>query len=144
MCQKFNAIALAVLILTVASGCGQHAVPTASTAVDPCFQHLPSGWSIDKSFILDPGQTADIARKLGVSNITQISNTTLLINGKRLQLNILQAENADAAAKLHDAIARLKGDPAFCLVNGTKVYEYVGDSSITADFVKKVSSQLGI
>lgn len=95
-CLKFDAILLAVVMLTGASGCGKQAQPTSSAAPDPCFQNLPAGWSIQTSFILDPGQTAGIASKLGVSDIEQISNTILVIDGKRVQLNILQAEAADA------------------------------------------------
>ena len=144
MYHTLSASFLVLVVLSAAAGCGQHAAPSATIAVDPCLQHLPSGWTIKESLILDSRQTADIGKKLGGINISQISNTHLLIDGKQLQLNILVAKNAEDAAKVHGAISRSKGDPAFCLINDTKVYEYVGDSSITAAFVKNVSSQLGI
>jgi hypothetical protein len=144
MYWKLAIRSLSTVALICAVGCGQRATPVISALSDPCFQHLPTGWTIERSTVLDAGQVAGIAAKLGVTGIRQISNTNLLIEGKHIQLNILEAENAGGATQLHAAIARTKGDPAFCVLIGSKVYEYVGDASITADFVKSVSAQLGI
>ncbi len=139
------AIGLVLIVALIGVvGCGRRAAPVVSALPDPCFQHLPTGWTIEKSAVLDAGQVAGLAAKLGGTGIRQISNTNLLIKGKHLQLNILEAENAGGATQLHAVIGRTKGDPAFCVLKGSKVYEYVGDASITADFAKSVSAQLGI
>jgi hypothetical protein len=124
---------VSVLVLSCSSG---------STSVDPVFQNLPVGWKVERADTATPSQTSEISAKLGVP-IERLSNNHLVVDGQRIQINILETATAEDAARLHEAIAKMK-DPAACRLKGLKVYEFVGDASVTMEFVNKVSEQLGI
>ncbi|MCK4275006.1 MAG: hypothetical protein KAX78_00725, partial [Phycisphaerae bacterium] len=106
---------------------------------DDCFRNLPPGCYITKSFVLSRGQTVGIARKLG-AGIKEVFNTYLNVQGKPIQVNILVAEADADAAKLYTAISGMKAHPAFCLRQGKRVIEYVGNDPSLAT---KVSYELG-
>jgi hypothetical protein len=103
--------------------------PSFSTAgvqnVDPCFDKLPVGWRITKSFIASEEQTAAIGRKLG-TRIMKLSNTVLSVQGQSIQVNIFECHSDNDAEKLHKTILQMKGHPAFCLCTGKTVIELVG------------------
>jgi hypothetical protein len=110
-------------------------------SVDPAFNALPAGYSVDKSMVASPEETRAISQKLGAA-IERLSNTYLTVEGRPIQVNILDAPSDQDAVTLHRAISQMKGDPAFCLRTGRRVIEYVG-SGIDVALATKVSYDLG-
>ena len=131
--------AIALIILVAIPACG-------SEPADPCFKSLPAGWTITESHVIPDDQTAAIGRKLGVG-ITKLSNTYLSAQGKPIQANIMEATTDADAAKLYEAILRMKnGNSAFCLRKGLRVVEYVvngNDNAAGTALATKTSYELG-
>lgn len=113
----------------------------AAEKADVCFDRLPPGWTIIRSFVAAQDQTAAIAKRLGAP-IGKLSNTLLSVHGQQVQVNILESRNDAGATKLHAAVSRMKGDPAFCVRKGRKVFEYTGTTTTVA-LATKVSYELG-
>jgi transglutaminase-like putative cysteine protease len=100
------------------------AVFAAETFVaDPCFERLPFGCSVTNSFVLSGNQIKPIRQRLGVP-FQKLSNTSLLVHGQHVQVNIFEAGTNAEAEQLHKAIAKMKKHPAFCLLAGRKVIEF--------------------
>jgi len=106
---------------------------------DACFRDLPPGCFITQSFVVPRNQTVAIGRKLG-AKLTKLSNTYLSVHGKPIQVNILVASTDAGATRLHGVISRIKQHPAFCLRDGKRVIEYVGNDPALAT---KTSYELG-
>lgn len=101
------------------------ALPSAAGGepVDPCFRGLPFGCFVTKSTLAAGNQKNAIAGRLGAP-IAKLSNTTLLVHGKSIQVNIIEAETNAGAAKIHKTISGMKNHPAYCLLRGRKVIEF--------------------
>lgn len=106
---------------------------------ETCFKNLPYGCFVTKSFVVPPDQTAAIGKKLGTP-LKRLSNTYLTVQGKPIQVNILEAKTNADAVKLHKTISKMKNHPAFCLVEGNKVIEFCSNDATTAI---KTSYELG-
>jgi hypothetical protein len=106
---------------------------------DKCFGGLPYGCFVVQSQLMSHEQTATVARKLGVS-VKRLSNTTLSVQGRQIQVNILDVETDADAAKLYETLFRMKNHRDFCLKMGKRVVEYVGDDPAIA---AKTSYELG-
>lgn len=98
---------------------------------DKCFEQLPAGCFVIKSIVIPQEQTEAIGNKLGVS-LEKLSNTYLKIQGKPIQVNILEAKSKADAEKLHETLLATKENPAFCLISGLKVIEFCKADAITA------------
>ena len=90
------------------------------------FGKLPLGWKVLQSFDASRDQTAAISAKLG-GQINKLSNTSVSINERRLQVNIIDCAAPADAEKIHKAVLATKSNPAFCLKLGSSVVEFVGD-----------------
>lgn len=108
-----------------------HSALAAETrAVDPCFERLPFGCAVTDSVLASAGQTAAISQRLGAP-FKKLSNTTLLVHGQRVQVNIFEAGTNAEAEQLHKALTKTKRHPAFCLLAGRKVIEFTkADASL--------------
>ena len=111
-----------------------------SEVADPCFKDLPVGCSIARSTIVSKQQADAIGKKLGVPLI-KLSNTWLHVQGKSVQVNILETRTGEQAEQLHKKIAAMKTDPAFCLRRGSKVIEFCNAEASTAI---KTAYELGL
>ncbi|MCK5306365.1 MAG: transglutaminase domain-containing protein [Candidatus Omnitrophica bacterium] len=109
--------------------------------VEPCFDKLPVGWTVAKSFVVSGDGTAAIGKRLGVP-IKKVSNIFLLVHGRQIQVNILEAKSDDDAVRLHSVISRMKGSPAFCVQKNRQVIEFTG-SNVTVALATKISYELG-
>ncbi len=99
----------------------------------------PEGWTIEKSFIVPPDQTAAIGKKLG-GPIKRLSNTIYSAHGQRVQVNVIECwTNADAE-EIHKSILAMKGDPAYALEFGDTVVEFVGTFDVA--FAKRAAKEL--
>ncbi len=101
---------------------------------------IPAGWQIENSFVAPQEQTAAIAKNLG-ARIKDLSNTILSVDGKQFQVNIIECTTPTEAEKIHKNILKGKADPAFCLMLGNSVVEFVGDD---VELAKRASYELGI
>ncbi|MCK4518955.1 MAG: transglutaminase domain-containing protein [Candidatus Omnitrophica bacterium] len=109
--------------------------------VEPCFDRLPVGWTVTRSFVMSGDETAAIGKRLGVP-IKKVSNTFLLVHGRQVQVNILEAKSDDGVVRLHSVISRMKGSPAFCVQKKRQVIEFTG-SNVTVALATKISYELG-
>ena len=131
--SAFIAMLASALPMPVSSWAGE------SELADKCFEQLPFGSAITASRIIPADQTAAVGKRLGIP-LKSLSNTYLTVHGKPIQVNILGTRTVAEANKLHGIISKMKGDPAFCLVNGRKVIEFVGSDPAIAI---KTSYELG-
>jgi hypothetical protein len=103
-------------------------------------RNIPDGWQIQESFIVPQAQTVAIGKKLG-GRIKNLSNTIFSVKGKQIQVNVVECATPGAAKKIHESILKMKPDPAFCLLLGNSVVEFVGDD---VELAKKAVYELGI
>lgn len=90
---------------------------------EDCFTQLPFGCAVERTDTVTDAQRQAIGRKLGVP-LKRLSNTVLSIHGGTVQVNLLDTETAEEAARLHAAIAKSKSHPAFCLLRDRRVIEF--------------------
>jgi len=98
---------------------------------DKCFEKVPFGCFVTKSVIIPKAQADAIGKKLGAP-LKRLSNTYLQVQGKPIQVNILETETPAYAKKLHKTISAMKGHPAFCLIQGQTVVEFCNAELATA------------
>ncbi len=103
-------------------------------------RNIPDGWQVEKSFIVPRDQTIDIGKKLG-GRIKNLSNTIFSVHGQRFQVNVIECATPRAAEAIYNSILGMKSDPAFCLLLGNSVVEFVGDD---VKLAKKAVYELGI
>jgi hypothetical protein len=127
----------AVFVLAAAA-----ASASADEAVDRCFDDLPIGWRVTRSFVVPPDQTAAIAQRLGGS-IRRLTNTFLSVQGREVRVNIIDGATDEDAAKLHSAVSRLKGHAAFCVRQDRRVVEFTG-RQVSVALATKASYELGL
>lgn len=113
----------------------------ADDALDACFRELPIGWNVTRTLTVPPDRLGEIEANLG-AKIVRITNTWLSVHGQSIQVNIVQAASEADAVTLHAAITRLKGDPAYCVLQGARVIEYTG-RGISVPLANTVSFELG-
>lgn len=112
---------------------------TASEVADKCFEKLPFGCFVSKSDVISINQTDAIGKKLGIP-LKKLSNTYMQVQGKPIQVNILEANTHVDAKKLHKTISAMKNNPVFCLIQGKKVIEFCNADVATAT---KAAYELG-
>ncbi len=109
-------------------------------APDPCFEKLPFGCSVLSTELVADAPRDAIARKLGVP-LRTLSNTRLVLQGATVQVNILEAENGDDTRRLQATITSAKPHPAFCRLQGNKVFEFC---KAGADTAIKAAYEMGL
>ncbi len=90
------------------------------------FRNLPPGWAVQKSFVASKKQTDAIGKKLG-GEIARLSNTILVVENRKLQVNIFDCPTDADARRIRKAILKMKPNPAYCLRMDRRVIEFVGD-----------------
>jgi len=101
---------------------------------------IPTGWQVEKSFIVSPEQTDAVGKKLG-GRIIKLSNTIFSVQGKQFQVNVFDCATLEEAEKINNNILKMKADPAFCLQFNSLVVEFVGGD---VGLAKKAVYELGI
>ncbi len=101
--------------------------------------HPPKGWTIEKSFIVPPDQTAAIGKKLG-GPIKRLSNTIYSAHGQRVQVNVIECWTNPDAEDIHKSVLATKGDPAYALELGDTIVEFVGTFDVA--FAKRLAKEL--
>ncbi|MCF6177434.1 MAG: hypothetical protein L3J71_16895 [Victivallaceae bacterium] len=112
---------------------------SAAKSADKCFENLPYGCIVKKSIIIPRNQAAAIGRRLGAP-IIKLSNNWINVQGKLIQVNIIEVKTEQGAIKLHKLLLSMKNNPVFCIRLGKKVIEYVGKDPALA---LKTSYELG-
>jgi len=103
----------------------------AAEVAEECFEKMPFGCFVTKSYRIPKAQADAIGKKLGTP-LKKLSNTYLQVQGKPIQVNIMEAKAPADAKKLHKTISAMKGHPAFCLIQGKKVVEFCNVELSTA------------
>lgn len=101
---------------------------------------IPTEWQVVDSFIVPREQTDAIAKKLG-GRIKKLSNTIFSVQQKRFQVNVIECITPQEADKIYKNILKVKADPAFCLILGNSIVEFVGND---VKLAKKAVYELGI
>jgi hypothetical protein len=114
----------------------------ASASGEQMFEKLPEGWKVEKSFVVPKAQTMAISRKLG-SRISKLTNTVLLIEGKRLQVNVFHCPIPNAAAKIYKAVLEAhSGLTGHVARDGNLVIEFAKSDDI--NLMNQVRGALGL
>jgi len=101
--------------------------PSLPVAVDDVFAALPPGWAVAESFVVPDDQRAQIEENLG-GQINRVSNTMFDVRGRQVQVNLLDCPTEADATTVRESILAMKGgDPAFCILDGLRVVEFVCD-----------------
>lgn len=98
---------------------------------DECFENIPFGCFVTSSDVISKEQTDAIGKKLGAP-LKKLSNTYLQVQGKSIQVNILEPETRTDVERLHKTISAMKNHPAFCLIRDKKVIEFCNADVSTA------------
>jgi hypothetical protein len=106
------------------------------------FENLPEGWKIESSYIASDAQTAAISRMLG-SRVSKLTNTVLLIESKRLQVNIFHCPTPNAAGEIYNTVLKAhSGQTAHTAQDGNSVIEFAKSDDI--NLMNKVRRALGL
>ena len=123
---------LGVLVAAIVGCGGEEAHPPTSAGPEvPWYEDLPAGCVVTKSEEITGDQLEAIGGRLGAP-LKSLSNTYLLVHGKPIQVNVLEASTEAEAAAVFETISAMKTDPAFCLLVGRRVIEFVGADVATA------------
>jgi Transglutaminase-like superfamily len=112
---------------------------SATESADKCFENLPYSCIVKKSIIIPRNQAAAIGRRLGAP-IIKLSNNWMNVQGRSIQINIIEAKTERGAIKLHKVLSAMKSNPSFCIRKGNRVIEYVSKDPALA---LKTSYELG-
>lgn len=108
---------------------------------EPLLRELPPGVAVESSVEIPAAQTKAIGQKLG-GEIQRLSNSTIRVHGRSIQVNAITAVDESSAKAIHAALAKIKSYP-FCTRKGNVVVEYVG-KSIDDALAIKTSYELGL
>jgi hypothetical protein len=132
-------ILLPVLIIMVLLTAVLSAQDTAQ--VPECFEELPPGISIKKSFFAPENTVDAIAKKFG-AKIEKISNTIFDAYGGMVQINIVYAASDEDAEKFYKILLEVhKGDTDYCFRKGLRVFEFAKAGPM---LVRRVTYELGL
>jgi transglutaminase-like putative cysteine protease len=135
-----RALLLSLVLCAMISACGKGVCAGGDQFLkDVSLKQLPAGCFVSKSVVASQAQTAAIAQKLGAS-ISRLTNTILTVQGRAIQVNLVDAQTEADAVRIHQVLSQMKSDPALCLLKGKRVIEYVGDDPALA---RKTSYELG-
>jgi hypothetical protein len=95
----------------------------AAEVADKCFEQLPFGCSVVKSEAISGNQMEAVGERLGVP-LSKLSNTDLIVQGKPIRVNLLEARTDADADRLYKTISKMKTNAAFCLLDGRTVVEF--------------------
>jgi len=109
--------------------------------VEDFLRDLPPGVLVESSDAVPDGQTRAIEQKLG-GRIARLTNSTLRVHGRRIQVNAVTAIDEAQAEAIHATLSGFKKYP-FCFRNGNVVIEYVG-RDIDEAIALKTSWELGL
>ncbi len=115
-------------------------LPMKECFAQPYFQNLPYSIFLKQNQIIDKKQTEVISQKLG-GKIKTLSNSFLTVQGRSIQVNIIEAETKADANQIYEAISRVKNNPAFCIQKKSMVFEYITNDP---NLALKTSYELGI
>ena len=115
----------------------------ATEPAEAVLTNLPVGVVLESSDRISDEQGRAIGAKLG-GEIVRLSNSTLRVHGRRIQLNAVTAADEASAKRILDA---MKKTPPFALREGAVVFEYAnprGGPAIDAALALKTSFELGL
>ena len=87
------------------------AVWSPGEAKAPPAPEMPDGWKVVSDVDFAPDQVRPVSRKLGVS-LSALRNTVYDVNGKRVQLNLIVATDAENADRLMAKLKSMKSEIA--------------------------------
>lgn len=128
-----------VLVLTITLTI--EAIAHGDAPAEPLLRELPPAVIVESSVEVPAAQTKAIGQKLG-GEIRRLTNSTVRIHGRSLQVNAMTAVDDSNAEVIHAALGKIKPDP-FCTRKGQVVVEYVG-RNIDAALAIKASYELGL
>lgn len=88
-------------------------------------QNLPMGWRVASSIMVDGKQTEAIGKRLGAT-INRLTNTTLVVDGRQIKINIITCPTEADAERAQRAMLPIhNGNHAECPRDGVLVLEIV-------------------
>jgi len=118
---RHSLLAQAILAIVIMLPC-----PSVGLAARTPARRAPAGFKVLRSTDASENQRNAMAERLG-AKITDLSNTSFLVNGQPLQMNLIRCPSSAEAAKVHKSAAATKTHPAFCILADNTVVEFVCD-----------------
>lgn len=97
---------------------------SAANDVKNRFSELPSNWKLDRKLEVPVSQLAGFSQKLG-GTLNYLSNNFLSSDGKKIQINVMQASDAGEAEKVYASLSSIKGGNQTLVRQRDVVYEFV-------------------
>ena len=85
---------------------------------------MPAGWSVLEDVEFSTDDIARVSKPLG-ADIAALRNTTYLVNGKHVKINMIVARDKDNGDRLEKKLNTMKA-PEFSFRQGNTVFEFVG------------------
>ncbi len=123
--------------VTWVSAFGQARIGTRT--VEPLLRNLPPGITVASSAEVDARNRDAIGQKLG-GKIERLTNSTIRVHGRPIQVNVIVAADDGSADALLAALNRIK-QPPFVVRKGREIVEYVANDEALA---RKTTWELGI
>jgi len=95
---------------------------------------MPADWKVVSDFQVPAGQVKPMSENLG-ADLSSVRNTVYDVRGKRVQLNVLVAPNAESAEKLMAKLMSMKSAEAL-LRKDLIVYEFVGQNDVLPEIAE--------
>lgn len=129
----------AVSLIIVLAGLDTGAVAWGQKGAAERLERLPKGWTVVKHLAVPAQQLPAFTPKLGAP-VIRLSNTTLVVDGQQIKINIIEGKTEADAAKIHQAIRLVHKDrPWACCIEGTTVVEFVGSTRM----IERAYQELG-
>ena len=107
-------------VVVMLAGCAGH--PDATVDAPPA-PDMPPGWEVVSDMSFPADEIARVGRNLG-GELASLRNTVYEVNGKRVQLNMIEAATPAAGDRIMLRLRDMKHDE-FLLRRGTIIYEFV-------------------
>ena len=119
-------LVMVAMMLSVIA-CSSSGDNTAESDV-PAVPEMPAHWKVSSDFQVPEGQLKGMIENLGV-DLAGVRNTIYDVDGKRVQINVVVAPDADGAEKLMAKLASMKSEDAL-LQKDLIIYEFVGQNDV--------------
>lgn len=103
---------------------------------------LPAGWEVQKIITVPQDRLKGFSERLG-GELVSAKNYILDIKGIMLRVNIAEAKTEQDAQKIHQAFLSLHKKEEECLLKGSKVFEFISNSTQLIEIARALFSGEG-
>jgi multidrug efflux pump subunit AcrA (membrane-fusion protein) len=135
----WNALLTASLLAACPAGCSKSSTGTEQSADTPPPAPAFDGWVVKTDVVVPSGKRTEVESRLE-GKIKALRNVVYEVQGKKVQINVIVAQDTNEADKIFRILANKK--PAWAYVRkGDVLYEFVGQNESMPD-IQKAHDQL--